>query len=372
MQITTAQREWFQRPEDERFTSLQDLYAAAERDKAECVAKAVPVEDVRARATEDGRVVLNGRQTAATLTHWSFGQIAALAGAPAGYLRSLPAELAAECLNVGLARLEDRRAQHQIYFRAPLMADGTRDTSRLTVRAVTSTDYGRIHDADIVQRLIRVQEHNPRWHLPLDWTNRPSGAFRGDRDMTILMVDGGSIVEDPTVRGGDGAIYRGFILRNSEVGAAALSLQTFQFRYCCGNLCIWGATNVRTIRRRHVGDPRAIAYRIHAGIQTAELFARRPASEDERAIRLLACTEIGKDRDEVIQAGRAAGLTIPQATTAYDLAEQHETNPRSVWGYTAGITRASQALAAGYQDTRITMDQIAGAMLTTWSKKVLA
>src|SRR5690606_37065509 len=162
-------------------------------------------------------------------------------------------------------------------------------------------------DADIVQRLIRVQEANPRWHLPLDWNNRPSGAFRGDRDMTILMVDGGSIVEDPTVRGGDGAIYRGFILRNSEVGAAALSLQTFQFRFVCGNLCIWGARNVRTIRRRHVGDPRAIAYRIHAGIQTAELFARRPASEDEYAIRRLAEAEIGKDRDEVIQAGRAAG-----------------------------------------------------------------
>lgn len=373
MQITTAQREWFARPEDERFESLEAMYQAALRDKADCVARTVPVQDVRAKATEDGRVILNGKTNAASLTHWSFGQVASLAGAPAGYLRTLPADLAAAALNVGLDRLQATRSEHQLYFRAPMRGDGIRDLDQLQVRAVTSTDYGRIHDADIINRLIHVQQNNPKWHLPMDWNNKRSGAFRGDRDMTVLMVDGGSIVEDPTLTdGSQAAIYRGFILRNSEVGAAALSIQTFQFRYVCGNLCIWGAQNVRTIRRRHVGDPRAIAYRIHAGIDTAERFARRPASEDVHAIRQLAAVELGKDRDETIQAGRAAGLTIPQATAAYEQAEIHEHSPRSVWGYTAGITRASQLLTSGYQDARVTMDQIAGAMLTSWSRKVLA
>ena len=37
-----------------------------------------------------------------TPTNWSFGQLASLAGAPAGYLRKLPAPLVADNLNYGL------------------------------------------------------------------------------------------------------------------------------------------------------------------------------------------------------------------------------------------------------------------------------
>lgn len=371
--ITSAQAQWFSRPEDERFESLQALHAAALADQQRSRSRAVPVADVRARA-EGNAVVLNGKNAAARLTHWSFDQTARIAGAPSGYLRTLPAHLAADCLNHGFGRLEAdaRRSEHQLYF--GIGEQHTPEAPDLTIKAITSTDYARIHDADIVARLIRVQESHPAWHLPTDWNQRPSGAFRGDRDMFVLMVDGGSIVEDPTIRtdsshgSQDRAMFRGFILRNSEVGAASLMLQTFMFRFVCGNLCIWGAENVRTIRRRHVGNAQSIAYRLAEGIRGAELAARRPASADVNAIRLLNAHELGKDREEVITAGRAVGLSVVQATRSYEQAEVHEDNPRSVWGFAQGITRASQLLSTGYQDERLTMDQIAGQLLKKHAK----
>ena len=47
-------------------------------------------------------------------------------------------------------------------------------------------------------------------------------------------------------------------------------------------------------------------------------------------------------------------LSQKQAAEAYILAEQHETNPRSVWGYVQGLTRLSQRTP--WQDGRFTLD----------------
>ena len=48
-------------------------------------------------------------------------------------------------------------------------------------------------------------------------------------------------------------MFREFILRNSDVGAAALSLEMFLFRAVCGNHIIWSLQHVVGFRRRHVG-----------------------------------------------------------------------------------------------------------------------
>ena len=47
-------------------------------------------------------------------------------------------------------------------------------------------------------------------------------------------VDGNRDLDDPTDRTHAG-LFRGFILRNSDVGAAALTLDVFLFRMVCGN-----------------------------------------------------------------------------------------------------------------------------------------
>lgn len=82
---------------------------------------------------------------------------------------------------------------------------------------------------------------HPAWHLPLGYKDGefgaervPSGAYLGDRDLFLFLVDGNRDLEDPTDRSESG-LFRGFILRNSDVGAAALTLDVFLFRVVCGN-----------------------------------------------------------------------------------------------------------------------------------------
>jgi hypothetical protein len=56
-------------------------------------------------------------------------------------------------------------------------------------------------------------------------------------------------------------------------------------------------------------------------------------------------------------------LSQKQAAEAYTLAEQHETNPRTVWGYVQGLTRLIQRTP--WQDRRFPLDLAASRLLTT-------
>src|SRR5204863_8264475 len=63
---------------------------------------------------------------------------------------------------------------------------------------------------------------------------------------------GNRSLDDPT-DGTQAGLFRGFILRNSDVGAAALTLDVFLYRAVCANHLIWGFQHVAGSRRRHVG-----------------------------------------------------------------------------------------------------------------------
>jgi hypothetical protein len=52
-----------------------------------------------------------------------------------------------------------------------------------------------------------------------------------------------------------------------------------------------------------------------------------------------------------------------QATDAYQLAEEFEMHPRSLWGYVQGLTHLSRRTP--WQDQRFTLDRAAGRLLTT-------
>ena len=85
----------------------------------------------------------------------------------------------------------------------------------------------------------------------------------------------------------------------------------------------------------------------------------------ERTLLLRSTTqELGNTRDAVIDtAVQRLDLSQKQAAEAYTLAEQHETNPRSVWGYVQGLTRLSQRTP--WQDGRFVLDRAASRLLTT-------
>ena len=104
--VSRVSSEWFSRPADERYLSLSDLFASvrgrAERSRTRTVESAA----IRVEATRDKTdrlaLILPGCEAPIPPTHWSFGQLAALVGAPAAYLRQLPAPLAGINLQYGL------------------------------------------------------------------------------------------------------------------------------------------------------------------------------------------------------------------------------------------------------------------------------
>jgi hypothetical protein len=291
------------------------------------------------------------------LTHWSFGQLATIASAPPSYLRTLPATIASDAINHGLRRAP--RDEHQLFVER---------TAPWTVHAMTSPRYARVHHHELAARVLDLMIQHPAWHLPLGYKDGeygaervPSGAYLGDRDMFLLLVDGNRDLDDPTDRTHAG-LFRGFMLRNSDVGAAALTLDMFLYRMICGNHVMWGFQHVAGFRRRHVGASIQDAWTISLDGVRASLDAD---TANDRTLLLRATSqELGPTRDAVLETVvRRLDLSQKQAAEAYTVAEEHETNPRSVWGYVQGLTRLSQRTP--WQDGRYVLDRAASRLLTT-------
>ena len=168
-------------------------------------------------------------------------------------------------------------------------------------------------------------------------------------------------LDDPTDPSHAG-LFRGFILRNSDVGAAALTLDVFLFRAVCGNHIIWGFQHVVGFRRRHVGASIQDAWT--TSLESVRGALDADAAHDRLVLLRATSQELGPTRDAVVDAVvQRLDLSQKQAAEAYTLAEVHETNPRSVWGYVQGLTRLSQRTP--WQDGRFSLDRAASRLLTT-------
>lgn len=380
---TMMQREYYARPEDERFPDIRAMIASAQEDRdlskeahynwRDLRWTADPTTDPTTPPDRDtAGLYLESPKARAALTHWSFGQAARMLGAPAGFLRDgLNPEIAARALNY--------RIQQQPHGSdAVLLVRAANGRPLPQVRAVTSQTYARIWDATLYREIDRqlggtltappTWKTDPRTGAPLT-----GGAYRGDRDSAAILISGGSIVTDPSARHGQdgGALYRGVIVRNSEVGSCALHLILFLYRAICGNHLIMGINGAKTYTRRHFGqnaarDTMRELYRLAREITTAG------AQQDEAIIRGLIDHEIAHTRDAVIDELQALGWTREQAAAAYDRCEQTEPalSPRSYWGIAQGATRASQD--SPYQDERHAWDVLAGQLLSRGRKLVTA
>ena len=177
--IGRVSSEWFSRPADERYLSLSDLHAAvrgrAERSRTRTAESAV----IRVDATRDDAerlaLILPGEEVPLMPTHWSFGQLTTMVGAPSTYLRQLPAPLAAINLQYGLTS-----------HRAELIKTLEVEDGRVELRAVTGPDYGRIYDHELVAAVRRIAGNgtgDTRWKVPgvLDWS---TGVYNPRVDIT--------------------------------------------------------------------------------------------------------------------------------------------------------------------------------------------
>jgi len=364
MNISAAQTEYYRRPADERYASPESLVQFSQARKAACREVSYNAKDLRILPIADngtiGRVQLASPKGVAELTPWSHGQLCRMVGAPAAYIRSLPATVAADALNYGLRTTAAG---------STAVILGQLGDAGVTARAITSESYGRLYDADLLAPIVNtLGQHG--WTTPPTWDGTPGGAYASDRDSFLLLCKGGSIVNDPSVRSGNGQMYRALMVRNSEVGAAAAVIQRVLYQFVCGNHMLWGAIIDKTYRRRHVGS-KVLRDVLREVGTIARTWIDRPASADETIIRHLLDTEVAHTREACIDELMAMGATRVQATEAYATCEQSfDASPRSFWGLSQGLTRSSQT--AGYQDQRLEMDQLAAALLRKGTRSLVA
>lgn len=356
MELFKAHQQWATRPADQRFTSLRELYDAtlayaktsAEREISWAELRAVP-------AGNDVHLV--GRaNNEANLTHWAFGQLANRVGAPAEYLRGLPAELAAANLNHGLAHYRPSMGARasgkaQVLFHV---------NGGLLCRALTTDKYERVWNHEVAERLL---EWETRGWAPAKPTIRQIDStlplYASDHDMFVFLAHSDLAIAEP---GQDGGLYRGVIVENSEVGAGSLRLTRFLYREMCGNHIIWGASNVMDLSLRHVGRIRDRMYRWQIALRQ---YANEGTTADHDRIAKAMHTTIADTKEGVLDklfGIRSLGLSRKTAEAGYDaVIPSQDGSPNTVWGMAQGLTRHSQTLQ--YADKRTDLDRAAGKLL---------
>jgi hypothetical protein len=320
--------------------------------------------DAKTRLEEKVRIV-NGDGVELQPTQWALQQLLRLTtpASPYAYLDTLPVETVCQAVNHSIKHSPSRDIH--MLLRKPIESDTTP-----TLRAVVSGKYSRVWDSDLYAQVQDVLKQDDGWVLPPTWEGPPSGAYRGDRDSFLILTNGGSIVEDPTLmrEADEGQMFRGLIVRNSEVGSASLSFEAVLFRFICGNHMLWGATIDESLSygKRHVGNLQNGDWR-QALQAIGRAWTDRPAQQDTDLIRALATAVVpGKDMPaKIANAVSITDLSKKQITQAVQVAtaEEAQVSPVSYWGLAQGITRLSQVVYPNRASERRQMDVSAGLLL---------
>ena len=379
-----ASNQWASRPPDQRFWTLEEMRQACLNYRNQSVEVTSRLSNMRLDGSSGGlQLIDNENDKSMDFTHFSFGRFSQMLGTPADYMRSLPSDLAAECMNHSLSEKADDKDALLLVAQ----------NGRTHIRAMTSTRYARIWNEELIEQLQVLTErgfvvpparpasgNDPRAReateadclksaerlgglgiTPGDLI-APAGLYASEKDMFCFMVNEDHGIEVP---GKDNALYRGFFCENSEVGDRSLKLTMFLYDAVCGNHIVWGASHVHRFKRIHIGDKaREEAWQ---GIQNSTTqYIESSTADDERMIKNAVEFRLGKDRDAVVDyLVRESIGTKGQLGSAYDLAEEHPEDghkgPETAWGMVQGLTRLSQKQPN--TDKRVVIDESASKIL---------
>jgi hypothetical protein len=376
---SSVSRQWISRPADQRFLSMRELVEAVATRYQRCSEVDIPYASLHCEGevqdTNSLHLAIKGERGGVLYepTNWSFGQLCSSVrlpaeggscGLPATFLRALPSRIAALNINVALAMQGDSEGKMQLHDRP----DGVQE-----LRAATSVNYGRIPDAAVAMQVLDIVEQGG-WKVPgvMDWhtgsydprtpvTIDTTTLFASDRDVWMFLVDDLHPIDVGTLPNGDpDLMFRGFIVSNSETGAAKFRLTTMYLRGVCCNRILWGVERKVTMEIRHNrlaperfggqalphleaftgSDPmlllqgvRAARSMVVAGDQAAQVdFLRRLNFSENVAM-------------QIISTGR----------------ESIDGDPLTAWSMAQAITRYAQAMP--YADRRFDVEQRAAKVL---------
>ncbi|WP_180899595.1 DUF932 domain-containing protein [Martelella soudanensis] len=368
--ISRVSSEWFSRPDDERYLSLTELYDAVKTCADRAKARTVESRAVRVEASRDDAerlsLIVPGQEQPVAPTHWSFAQLCSLVGAPARYLRDLPAPLAGINLQHGL-----------VSHRGELVKTLETGDGRVELRAVTGPDYGRIWDHELVAAVMKIAGNgvgDTMWKVPgvLDWatmTHNPfvdvtkdtTTLYASDRDVFLFLVDDTHPIEAGRLPNGDPDLYfRGFYCWNSEVGSKTLGIASFYLRAVCMNRNLWGVEGFEEISIRH---SKFAAQRFaHEAAPALTSFANSspaPFVAGIRAARERIVARTDEDRESFL---RKRGFSKAETGKIIETVLQEEGHPpESIFDFVQGMT--AHARSKAHQDNRLELEAKARTLL---------
>ncbi|NLS07468.1 DUF932 domain-containing protein [Rhizobium sp. P32RR-XVIII] len=361
--IGRVSSEWFSRPDDERFLSLTELYDTVRSRAERAHARTIESAAIRVEATRDNaerlELLVPGQRQPIAPTHWSYGQLCSLVGAPSTYMRQLPAPLAAINLQHGLLNL-----------RAELIKTLEMDDGRLELRAVTGPEYGRIWDHELVSAVMNIAGNgtgDTMWKVPgvLDWatmTHNPfvditkdtTTLYASDRDVFVFLVDDTHPIEAGRLPNGEPDLYfRGFYAWNSEVGSKTLGIASFYLRAVCANRNLWGTENFEEITIRHSKfAAQRFAHEASPALTSFANSSPAPFIAGIKAARERIIARKDDDRESFL---RKRGFSKSETGKVIEMVLSEEGRPpESIFDFVQGITALARTKTN--QDTRLELE----------------
>lgn len=357
----TVSQQWMSRPYDQRYLSLDDLWAATNKRHeasfetrsrnadieiiAPAIEKREDMHKLRVGVAVNTPTVREVREVAPT--HYAFGQLAGLAKAPAGFLRELPSPMVSDIMNW---RLKYAREVEE------LKLYGGADE----LYAATGPDYGRIPDHQVVEAVRQVAgsgRGERRWKIPgvLDWstsmydpeasvTKDSTTLYASDRDVFMFLVDDRNPVEvGKTAKGDPDLMFRGFYVQNSEVGARSLKLAAFYLRAVCMNRNLWGVEGFEDMTIRHT---RLAPDRWLQQAQPAlRSYAEGSSAKLVDGVAKAKAAKLADDDDAALAFLKGRNFSNAAARSIMETSLREEDRPvRSAWDMAQAMTAYARAL----------------------------
>jgi len=345
--LSMAKENLFTRPPEEHFESFAAIRESAAAQRKRC--REIEARDLNVLFGESGDVYFGDQ--AVRPTHFSFGQLAAVAKVPMHVLERLEVPTRSSVLN-------------QCYERSRRFRIGLCDGDSL--RAVTSDRYERIFDEELYDVV-------DRWLLPSGFVpamptmntdakgtnvlgNDKPALFRSDRDSFAFFYS------EKTPHDPYGGLRKGVMVFNSEVGAKSLGYATFLFRDVCSNFLVWGVGQYREKSARHVSTVLEV---FKSFDQELRRISNEVTPEEMRVIEKAAMTDFtpGRDaedaQDRLVQEFKVPAKYVGEIVEAALYPE----NPGdlTVWGVANGLTWFARDLP--YAEERVELSRIAGDLL---------
>lgn len=366
--LTQASRQWASRPADERFLSLTELRqkVAGERERSISTVVSSRRIEVQPHPMDPIKgITIAGADTMVDPTHWAFGQLANLAGAPASYLRKLPAPLVADAMNYGLRFMRDAEEIGILRTEAEAVGDAGTIIEHTQLRAATGPRYGRVWNEEIVTALEQKfgDGRTGDFRVPgefgrqVEITRANTTIYGSDRDIFVFLADEENRIEVKNRRHGQpGSLARGFFVWNSEVGSQSIGAAFFLFDYVCMNRIVWGVQDFKEIRLRHTKSaPDRWLEEISPVLIEYSNASAQPIAD---TIREAQRKRVDDDLDRFLR----NRFTTAEAKAIQAAHEREEGRPiETIWDAVTGATAHAKTIE--HQDARVDLERKGGRLL---------